>query len=404
MSSLEASRELAVAEQRRAGLRLVHIVSSVAEEASGPTYSVVRLCDSLAGEGSDVRLLTLDWAPDTIFPRYAESCKMGRGPRRLGRSPAMHRWLAQQAATGGIDLIHAHGLWMMPNVYPGWVSARHGIPLVVSPRGCFTNYAMASGSMVKKLFWPLVQKPALAAVTCFHATAQSEYLDIRRMGFKQPVAIIPNGIDLPPDIVPRSPGERRTLLFLGRVHPNKGLDMLLPAWARVEARFPDWDLTIVGSDDSYHGSSGFMNEMMALAARLGLERVQFEGPRYGNDKLRAFRNASLYVLPTYSENFGITVAEAMSQATPAIVTKGAPWQGLEANAAGWWIDIGLDPLAAALEATMSLPPQTLSEIGRNGRAWMEREFCWTSISRQMSSVYRWLGDVSLSRPACVHLD
>lgn len=404
MSSLEASRELAVAEQRRAGLRLVHIVSSVAEEASGPTYSVVRLCDSLAGEGSDVRLLTLDWAPGAISPRYAESFKMGFGPRRLGRSPAMRRWLARQAAAGSIDVIHAHGLWMMPNVYPGWIAARHGIPLVVSPRGCFTNYAMASGSMVKKLFWPLVQKPALAAVTCFHATAESEYLDIRRMGFKQPVAIIPNGIDLPPDIVPRSPGERRTLLFLGRVHPNKGLDMLLPAWARVQSRFPDWELVIVGSDDGYHGSSGLLGEMKSLATRLGLERIRFEGPRYGSDKLRMFRDASLYVLPTYSENFGVTVAEALSQATPAIVTKGAPWKGLDLNRAGWWIDIGLEPLVASLEAAMAQPEVVLSGMGENGRAWMQREFLWSNIAGQMADTYRWLRDAAACRPKCVHLD
>jgi glycosyltransferase involved in cell wall biosynthesis len=384
-------------------LRPVHIVSSIALEESGPTYTVVRLCDSLAVQGSAVRLLALDWAPNTNYPAYATSFKMGVGPRRLGRSPSMHRWLAREAAAGGIDLIHAHGLWMMPNVYPGWVAARYGVPLVVSPRGCFTPYAMASGSGVKKIFWPLVQKPALLSVDCFHATAESEYLDIRRMGFKQPVAISPNGIDIPA-LIPRSSGERRTLLFLGRVHPNKGLDLLLPAWKRVEARFPDWDLVIIGSDDGYHGSSGYRSEMQALSAKLNLQRVRFEGPQYGDDKLRAFRDASAYVLPTYSENFGITVAEALSQATPVIVTKGAPWHGLEANAAGWWIEIGVDPLAVALETVLSLPSQALREMGMNGRAWMEREFNWPRVSQHMASVYSWLRDASLGRPSCVHLD
>jgi len=384
MSSLEASREMAVAAQQRAGLRLVHIVSSVAEEASGPTYSVVRLCDSLAGEGSDVRLLTLDWAPDTIFPRYAESCKMGLGPRRLGRSPAMHRWLTQQAAAGGIDLIHAHGLWMMPNVYPGWVAQRHRLPLVVSPRGCFTPYAMSSGSRVKKLFWPLVQNPALAAVTCFHATAESEYLDIRRMGFKQPVAVIPNGMDEVP-YEPPVGHSSLTLLYLGRIHPEKGIECLLQAWQQIEGHFPDWRLRIVGP-----GNPSYVARMKALAKSLGLIRCDFSGPLYGSDKWVAYRDCDLYVLPSPSENFGMTVAEALMAGRPAIATKGAPWQGLEREGAGWWPDFGVNPLVEVLTLALGMPRETLSDLGRKGRAWMLRKYSWQSIGAEMSAFYAWM--------------
>ena len=93
--------------------------------------------------------------------------------------------------------IHNHRLWMMPNVYPGLVARKHNVPLVISPRGTLSEWAFQHGSVVKRLFWPLVQKPALTATSCFHATAESEYKDIRRMGFRQPVAIIPNGIDIP---------------------------------------------------------------------------------------------------------------------------------------------------------------------------------------------------------------
>ena len=112
---------------------------------------------------------------------------------------------------------------------------------------------------------------------------------------------------------------RRQLFFLGRIHPIKGINNLLRAWQVVEHRFPDWDLLIVGPDNA-----GYMDEMQALAAHLRLERVAFGGPLYGEEKLRAYQAASLFVLPTHSENFGMTVAEALAAGTPAIVTQGAP--------------------------------------------------------------------------------
>lgn len=288
--------------------------------------------------------------------------------------------------------MHTHGMWMMTNVYPGWAARRHDLPLVVSPRGTFTKYAMASGSRIKRAFWPLVQRPALAATSCFHATSEAEYEDIRRLGFRQPVAVIPNGVDLQP-LLPRQLGARRTLLFLGRIHQIKGLDMLLPAWARLEALFPDWDLRIVGSDHGEQGKagpSGYADAIKRLARQLGVSRIAFEGARYGAEKHAAFRNADLYVLPSYSENFGMTVAEALAQETPAITTRQTPWQGLELNRAGWWIDVGIEPLVIALQQAMSEPPERLAALGANGRNWMEREFSWRKGGAEMSKLYVWL--------------
>lgn len=365
-------------------VRLIHIVPAIANEASGPSYSVVRLCESLVVQDDDVTLGALDWAPIAAPPPFLKTFPLGLGLRRLGRSPAMRRWLTSAVKNGAIDLIHNHSLWMMPNVYPGWVSRRSNVPLVVSPRGTLSNWAFTSGSVFKKVFWPLVQQPALRATTCFHATAYSEYEDIRRMGFRQPVAIIPNGIDIPP---PKKANncEKRTLLFLGRIHPKKGVDMLLEAWRIVSPRFPEWQLRIAGPDNGGH-----LSRMQSLAAELKLERVEFSGPLYGEAKLKAYRDAELFVLPTHSENFGMTVAEALAAGTPAIVSKGAPWKGLVSEGAGWWIDIGLDPLVACLEAALASPHETLHAMGEKGRAWMQRDFSWTEIAQKTSDTYHWI--------------
>lgn len=222
---------------------IIQVVPAISIEASGPVYSVRRLCEALREAGVDVCLAALDWSPMNGVPEYARLFPLGMGPRRLGRSPSLACWLKEEASAGHIRLLHNHGLWMMPNVYPGWVARRFELPYVVSARGTLGEWPFHSGSPIKRVFWPLVQKPALSVVTCWHATSQAEYEDIRRMGFRQPVAVIPNGMDLPP-LLPKEFHQLRTLLYLGRLHPKKGLDWLLRAWVAVEARFP-----ALGHDD-----------------------------------------------------------------------------------------------------------------------------------------------------------
>ena len=201
-----------------------------------------------------------------------------------------------------------------------------------------------------------------------------------------------------PPLLRTSAANRRTILFLGRIHPKKGIDNLLQAWHAVEHKYPDWDLKIVGPDNS-----GYLVDMQALCAQLKLTRVKFIDAVYGADKLQLYRDANLFVLPTHSENFGMTVAEALAAGTPAIVSKGAPWSGLEGNIAGWWIDIGVDSLVACLEKAMALSNAELMNMGESGRDWMIRSYSWDHIGQQMAAVYRWLVGGG-SPPECVRLN
>ncbi len=381
-------------------MNIIHVVPAITEEASGPSYSVVRLCESLIEAGDEVTLAAMDWAPIARPPACLRTFPMGVGPRRLGRSPAMARWLEEQARSGQVAVLHNHGMWQMNAVYPGRTAARYGTPYVVSPRGTWSAWAMANGSVMKKPFWSLLQRPAVEPATCFHATAESEYEDIRRLGFRQPVAVIPNGIDILPPMDKTGDG-RRTVLFLGRIHPVKGLDMLLHAWGAVQARFPDWRLRIVGSDDGYHGSSGYMSVLKRLAAALGLQRIEFSGALHGAAKWQAYADSDLFVLPTYSENFGMSIAEALASGTPALVSKGAPWSGLEARRAGRWIDIGVDPLVAGLEDLLQREPRELRDMGINGRTWMTEAYSWRTIGQRMAELYHWLARGSAGVPSFV---
>lgn len=237
----------------------------------------------------------------------------------------------------------------------------------------------------------------MAQAACFHATAESEFLDIRRSGFTQPVCIIPCGVHVPDNRGRRSGGRRR-LLFLARVHPKKGVDNLLRAWQVVGRKFPDWELLVVGPDNE-----GYTGEMQTLAADLGLARVSFLGGLYGEAKLQAYRDADLYVLPSHSENFGITVAEALAAGTPVIVTRGTPWEGVMTHGAGWWIEVGVEPLVACLEEALAASPERLESMGQVGRVWMKRDFSWAAMSERFLLTYRWLLDGG-ERPAWVRVD
>ncbi|HXG60970.1 MAG TPA: glycosyltransferase [Planctomycetota bacterium] len=365
-------------------MRIVHILPALGIEASGPVYSVTRLCESLREEGAESQIAITDYVRGLSFPDYVKVFPLGFGPRSLCRSPRMARWLLTQAVQDRLDVIHSHGLWTMPNVYPGRARRRSNARLVVSPRGTLSPWSLNHHRIRKRIFWKLLQSQVLERADCLHATSEQEYRDIRALGFTQPICIIPNGIDIPP---PRSspPASPPLLLFLGRLHPKKGVDLLLQAWREVQDTFPDWRLVIAGPDND-----GYLATLQALARSLNLQRIVFPGPLYGDEKLAAYREASLYVLPTHSENFGLTVAEALAAGTPVITTKGAPWAELVREHAGWWIEPTVQSLVDCLREALSLPVERLIEMGEKGRQWMERTYSWKTLARRTLSTYQWL--------------
>jgi glycosyltransferase involved in cell wall biosynthesis len=248
--------------------------------------------------------------------------------------------------------------------------------------------AMERSRILKATFWYLAQQRVLAGAACFHATSEEEVNDIRRLGFRQPVMLLPNGIDPPgkPELLGSiDDNPRRTLLYLGRIHPIKGLEFLLKAWAELEVKFPGWRLLIVGPD-----SHGHRAKLERLATSLDLVSVQFKDAVFGQDKQRLLAAASLFVLPSRSENFGVGVAEALASGTPAIVSKRAPWQGLLENDCGWWVDLSVDDLREAMTAAMSLPAEELAQMGNKGRSWMMRDFSWPNVATKMALAYQWL--------------
>jgi len=367
-------------------MKIVHIVPSISAEATGPAYSVPKLCESLAGRGEEVELHVLSPAPaNTTFEQYTihahPSCPL---LTRFGISPHMRMALAKSAKTA--QILHNHSLWMLPNIYPSSAVKGTHCRLVTSPRGTLSEYAINRSRRIKNAVWTLGQKNVLRKSACLHATAESEYHEIRRKGLHAPVAIIPNGIEISPEQKhQKSSKQFRRLLFLGRIHPIKGIDLLLRAWVKLEKRYSGWELHIVGPDNC-----GYSSQIKALVEDLKIKRIAFSGPVYGSEKRRTYLSADLYVLPTHSENFAMTVAEALAHGVPAIVSKGAPWAGLKTEKCGWWIDIGEEPLVECLGEAMSKSNKELVDMGMRGREWMNRDFSWDRIGKMMHKTYEWI--------------
>jgi glycosyltransferase involved in cell wall biosynthesis len=384
-------------------LRSAHVTAGLDPVNGGLFYSVPRLCEALAAAGAETTLLSVAGSESgqlAFYDKGYHNCRFAwdyaRIPilRGLRISRALSSALHNTARTA--DVIHSHGLWLMPNISAGGAAAGGPTPLIVSPRGMLAPAALAFSRWKKQAFWALFQGPAIHGAACIHATSQQEYEEIRGFGLANPVAIIPNGIDLPEAATPQNavPAVERVVLSLGRIHPKKGLARLVGAWSKVESSYPDWRLRIAGPPELGHDK-----ELRALAASLRLTRISIEGPIYGEAKTVAYRHADVFVLSTLNENFGLTVAEALASGTPVISTKGAPWSGLEREGCGWWVEHGVEPLAAALAHAMTLPREALKAMGDKGREWMARDFSWECVARDMLDVYLWLSCSAEPPPA-----
>jgi glycosyltransferase involved in cell wall biosynthesis len=379
-------------------------VASLAPSRGGPSKSVVALADALARTGhASTRLLYQSSPNEEAVPSSADVDRIAvLGKSVLGDAgglPVRAR-LEQIGASARPDVVHSHGLWQPANHWVSSSARRWRVPLIIHPRGMLEPWALSQKATKKRVALATFQGRDLRAARAFVASSEVEWRNLRRFGIGQPVAVIPNGVELPASRevapAPRPRDEMRSALFMSRVHPQKGVLELVRAWART--RPAGWRLEIAGPDEDWH-----WDEVAKVVGQLGLaDVVTYHGAVEGERKRQLWRRADLFVLPTFTESFGMAVAEALASGVPVITTRGAPWSDLETHHCGWWIDVGVEPLAAALRQATELTDVERRAMGERGRQYVRR-FDWDEIAGQTLALYRWLlgrGD----RPACVKLD
>ena len=240
-------------------------------------------------------------------------------------------------------------------------------------------WILADKPWKKKIGLFLYQKQAIINANYLLATAQMEQDNILKLGFSNPITIIPNGIDLSEIKKDKTLYGTQKIVFLSRIHPKKGIEFLLEAWRNSETE--GWKLEIAGNGDPIY------IESLSQSAK-DLANVSFVGPQYKEAKWDFLRSADVMVLPTYSENFGIVVAEALAVGVPVITTNGTPWEELDTNECGWWIELSVANLEIALKTVFHTPVQQLEIMGTNGRKLIAAKYDIKVVAKQMLKLYQ----------------
>lgn len=303
------------------------------------------------------------------------------------------------------QILHLHGIWM----YPHWLALKwqkkFKRPVIISPHGMLDPWAVQNSYWKKKFVGVLFANKALRKANCIHALCISEYKAIRSYGLTNPVAIIPNGIDLPKGHDNKIHGKsKKSLLFVGRIHPKKGLKLLIEAIHILKSNndnfLKQWQLNIVGWDQEGHE-----DELKSLCTKYNLEsEIKFLGPLFGDKKEEVLKNADAFILPSFSEGLPMSVLEAWSYQLPVLMTKECNLpEGFDSNAA---IEIGLTPadIAEKLICLNNMNPSDYKEMSKNAFELVKQKFTWEKIAQDMENTYEWLLDSNIRKPDFIMID
>jgi glycosyltransferase involved in cell wall biosynthesis len=375
-------------------LRILHLTESVGFHSGGLGTIALALAAQQRALGHEAEI----WSGDTADVARRRADEIGLpvtaivpvGPAAWKFSPQGLR----NARTAAFDVVHQHGIWTMQSQVTNIFRGR-GVPTIVAPQGSLEDWSLRRSRWKKRIALTFYERANLSR-SCLQATTAAELESFRRFGLRNEVAILPNGVESRWLTTPASPARfrerhglpagKRIVLFLSRIHPKKGLPLLIEALAGMRESLDGWVVVIAGMDEGGH-----RREVEAAAAESGVaDLVLFVGEVHGEEKREAYAAADLFVLPTHSDNFAIVVTEALASGVPVLTTHGAPWREIATARAGWWIPVDVASLRAALADAIALPPASLREMGERGRNLVRERYTWEAVANDAVALYEWL--------------
>lgn len=285
------------------------------------------------------------------------------------------------------DLVHINGCWQPQLLFFQRAAQRLRIPVVLSPHGMLEPWIVKRHYWTRK--WPaiqLYQRGLVKHADYLHATADTEKDNLLRLGWNARIAVIPNAVNIEELPLKDNWRTKRRIVFMSRLHVKKGIELLLEALSHLRLDLDGYEVIIAGE-----GEPDYVETLKKAAISLGLsEVVIFVGGVYGAEKVSLLQSADFFVLPTYSENFGIVVAESLACGTPVITTDGTPWKELEDYACGWYIPVGANALKKTLREAISVTEETIERMGRNGRRLVETKYTDKSVALRFFEKYTFL--------------
>jgi glycosyltransferase family 4 len=292
------------------------------------------------------------------------------------------------------DVVHINGCWLPQLAFFQWAAQSLQIPVVLSTHGMLDPWILKRHYWTKK--WPaihLYQRALVKRGDLIHATSEMERRNLFFLGWNPRICYIPNAVNIDDFPIKDSWNLRRRIVYLGRLHVQKGIELLLEALSLMKRELVDYEVIIAGE-----GEPDYVQALKTKSNRLGLKGlVKFAGGVYGEEKVHLLQSADFSVLPTYSECFGIVVAEAMACGTPVITTHGTPWKELEDYACGWYIPIGVDALKRTIREAISVTEEKIECMGKNGRKLVEKEYADKTVASSFLEMYRCLNVVDIGQ-------
>ncbi len=363
-------------------MKVLTFVSSIDLSSGGPSRSVPMLVKGLAELGVDITLMTIRSENMNVHALEGTTAKL-----KVLEPSFTRKEIAQYLKEKKFHLIQIQSMWDWP-YHKVMVEARkQGIPYIVTPRGMLEPWSLSQKKWKKKLAWWLYQRNDVQKSVCVFTTAKMEADHVSDLGITTYKSVIPNGIET--DGYPCKTsveGVKKQVLFLSRVHVKKGIELLFEAWKRIHPENADWQLLVIGN-----GEAEYIHSLENRVESLGLKDcIKILPPVFGDAKIKVYQESALFCLPSFSENFGMVIAEAMSCGTPVITTTNCPWSILNDTNTGWCIDLSVDNLEHALREALTMSSTDLYDMGQKASSLIYENFDYRSVTRKTLRLYEWL--------------